>query len=112
MAEVQNAMVTSVTGPTGVAISSELPTSYELSQNYPNPFNPETNITFAVPKEGFVSLRMFDITGREVLTGVNEVLQPGYYNVQIDASKLSSGVYFYKLIANGFSDTKKMTLVK
>jgi hypothetical protein len=112
MAEVQNAMVTSVTGPTGVDISKEVPESYELSQNYPNPFNPETSIKFAVPKEGFVSLKVFDITGREVLTGVNEVLKPGYYNVQVDASKLASGVYFYKLMANGFIDTKKMTLVK
>jgi hypothetical protein len=112
MAEVQNAMVTSVTGPTGVSVNVELPESYELSQNYPNPFNPETSIKFAVPKEGFVSLKVFDLTGREVLTGVNEILKPGYYNVQIDASKLASGVYFYKLIANGFSNSKKMTLVK
>jgi hypothetical protein len=112
MAEVQNAIVTSVTGPTSVGTSKEVPESYELSQNYPNPFNPETNIKFAVPKEGFVSLKIFDLTGREVLTGVNEVLKPGYYNIQVDASKLASGVYFYKLIANGFSDSKKMTLVK
>jgi|GEM_PF-585812 hypothetical protein len=112
MAEVQNAMATSVTGPTSVGTNKEVPESFELSQNYPNPFNPETSIKFAVPREGFVSLKVFDITGREVMTGVNEVLTPGYYNVQVDASKLASGIYFYKLMANGFSDTKKMTLVK
>jgi hypothetical protein len=112
MAEVQNAIVISVTGPTSVGASKEVPESYELSQNYPNPFNPQTNIKFAVPREGFVSVKVFDITGREVLTGVNEVLKPGYYNIQVDASKLASGVYFYKLNANGFSDTKKMTLIK
>ncbi len=112
MAEVQNAIVTSVTGSTGVGTGNELPASYELAQNYPNPFNPETNIKFAVPKAGLVSLKLFDITGKEVLTGVNEVLQPGYYNVQIDGSRLSSGVYFYKLNGNGFTETKKMTLVK
>ena len=112
MAEVQNAMVTDVTGTTGVGTVPELPTTYELSQNYPNPFNPVTNIKVSVPKEGFVSLKVFDITGKEVLTGVNEVLQPGYYNVQIDASHLSSGVYFYKLNANGFTETRKMTVLK
>lgn len=92
--------------------AADIPMKYNLAQNYPNPFNPETSIKFAVPKEGFVSLKVFDITGKEVLTGVNEVLQPGYYNVQIDASHLSSGIYFYKLSVNDFTETKKMTLLK
>lgn len=112
VAEVQNAVVIPVTGPLGVGSENKLPTRFELFQNYPNPFNPETNIAFAVAKQGFVSFKVFDITGKEVLSAVNDVLNPGYYNIQIDGSKLSSGVYFYTLNAAGFSSTKKMTLVK
>ena len=112
-AEVQNAIVTSVTGTTGVGSGKhELPEGFSLSQNYPNPFNPETSIKFAVPNAGFVTLTVFDITGKEVLSGVHDVLQPGYYNLQIDGSRLSSGIYFYKLTANGFTETRKMTLLK
>jgi hypothetical protein len=112
MAEVQNAITTPVV-VTGVnELPGGVPTSYELSQNHPNPFNPSTNIRISVAKEGFVSLKVYDISGREVLTAVNEVLSPGYYNVQVDASTLSSGVYFYKLTTNGFKETKKMTLLK
>ena len=111
-AEVQNAVMTPVI-VTGVNQSQAgLPAGYELSQNYPNPFNPQTSIKFAVPKEGFVSLKVFDVTGKEVLTGVNEIMKPGYYNVQIDASSLASGVYFYTLVAGSFSETKKMTILK
>jgi len=112
MAEVQNAIVRPVmlTGVTGTP--GGVPTGYELSQNYPNPFNPQTNITFSIPKEGFVSLRVFDVTGKVVLTGVSEVLKPGYYNVQVDASTLASGVYFYTLATGGFVQTKKMTVLK
>jgi hypothetical protein len=111
-AEVQNAIVRPVI-PTSVEIAATgIPSGFALAQNYPNPFNPTTNITFALPKEGFVSLKVYDITGREVLTGVNEVLKPGYYNTHIDASGLSSGMYFYTLTANGFTATKKMTLVR
>jgi hypothetical protein len=93
-------------------ISSEIPTQFRLDQNYPNPFNPETSIKIAIPKEGFVSLKIYDVTGREVMTGVNENLKAGYYNVSLNASSLTSGVYFYKLVSRDFTETKKMMLVK
>jgi hypothetical protein len=112
MAEIQNAISHPVI-LTGVSeTDGDRPVSFELSQNYPNPFNPQTSIRIAVPEEGLVSLKVFDITGKEVLTGVHEVLKPGRYNILIDASGLASGVYFYKLVANGFTGTKKMALMK
>jgi hypothetical protein len=112
-AEVQNAIVVPVVPPVSVdEVDQGIPVTYELGQNYPNPFNPETNIRIAIRDEGFVSLKVFDITGREVLTGVQEVLKPGVYNVLIDASLLPSGVYFYRLNAAGFSETKKMTVLR
>lgn len=96
-------------------ISSEIPASYELSQNYPNPFNPSTIIRFAIPTlRGVteVKLVIYDVTGKEVTTLVNEELKPGYYKITFNASSLSTGVYFYKLIAGSFTDTKKLVLVK
>jgi hypothetical protein len=100
--------VTGVGNQTIVAI----PEKYDLKQNYPNPFNPVTKISFDLPKQGFVSLRIYDVLGREIRTLVNEVKAPGVYNIDFDASTLSSGVYFYKLETNGFSDIKKMMLIK
>jgi hypothetical protein len=85
---------------------------FELKQNYPNPFNPTTNITFNVPKNSFVSLKVFDITGREVEKLVSENMAMGNYTVQFDGKNLSSGVYFYKLEAENFSEVKKMSLIK
>jgi hypothetical protein len=112
-AEVQNAIVVPVVPPVSVEEHGDgVPVRYELGQNYPNPFNPETNIRIAIQKEGFVSLKIFDVTGREVMTGVQEVLKPGVYNVEIDASRLPSGVYFYRLNTAGFTETKKMTLLR
>jgi len=85
-------------------------------QNYPNPFNPSTNINFAIPKSSYVKLTIFDILGREVATIVNEKLNAGTYNTNWSAeggaSKYSSGVYFYKLEAVDFIETKKMILIK
>jgi hypothetical protein len=91
---------------------TDIPKKYDLKQNYPNPFNPETKISFDIPKQGFVSLRIYDLLGREVRTLVNEVKSPGSYNIDFNASELSSGVYFYKLETNGFTDIKKMMLIK
>ncbi len=91
---------------------TEIPNNYSLSQNYPNPFNPVTNIKFNLPKSGYVKLVVFDIMGREVATMVNENLNAGSYTADFDASRLSSGIYFYKLITADFTDTKKMMLVK
>lgn len=101
-------------------ISTEVPASYSLGQNYPNPFNPTTNIRFSIPSLSFpnvsignpVVLKVYDIMGREVQTLVNEVLQPGTYETTFDGSTLPSGVYFYKLTTEGFTDTKKLTLIK
>ena len=93
-------------------ISSVIPNTYSLNQNYPNPFNPVTRINFDIPKQGMVSLRVYDVLGREVKTLVNEVKAPGVYSVDFNGTELSSGVYFYKLESNGFTDIKKMMLIK
>ena len=104
-------------------VSSEIPKQFSLSQNYPNPFNPTTKIKFAIPKESFVKITIFDIPGREVSTLVNEELKTGIYEVDFSATgggnNLSSGVYFYKLIASqagsstgDYVETKKMILLK
>ncbi len=86
--------------------------TYSLSQNYPNPFNPTTKISFALPKAGFVTLKIYDILGREIKTLVNEIRQDGNYSVDFNASEFSSGVYFYRIQANDFTDVKRMLLVK
>ena len=91
---------------------SEVPSSYKLEQNYPNPFNPTTNIRFSIPKTGVVKLAVYDAVGNEVEVLVNGSVPAGSYRADFDASRLSSGVYFYKLTGEGFSDTKKMMLVK
>ena len=89
-----------------------IPAKFELSQNYPNPFNPSTNLEFGIPDLGFVSLKVYNASGREVATLVNELKAAGYYTVNFNASGLSSGVYFYTISAGDFNVTKKMLLVK
>ena len=89
-----------------------IPTKFDLSQNYPNPFNPSTSINYEIPFDGKVSLKIFDMAGKEVATLVNEVKTAGYYTYNFNASNLSSGVYFYSLSANNFTATKKMMLLK
>lgn len=91
---------------------SNIPLFYELNQNYPNPFNPKTNIKFGVPKYGYVSFKIYDITGKYIATYLNGYIEAGYYNVEIDGSSLASGIYFYTLEANDFKETKKMILIK
>ena len=93
-------------------VSNNLPGKFELTKNYPNPFNPTTTIGFRVMDFGLVSLRVFDVLGREVAALVNEEMHPGAYQVAFDASTLSSGVYFYRLHAGEFSETKRMLLLK
>ena len=88
------------------------PFVYSLSQNYPNPFNPNTVISYSVAKEGNVTLKVFNAAGQQVSELVNSVQQAGIYNVEFNASSLSSGVYFYKLESNGFTAVNKMILVK
>ncbi len=91
---------------------SEIPDAFKLEQNYPNPFNPSTKINFAVPKSSFVSLVIYDINGKEVSKLVNENLAAGNYKADFDATKLSSGVYFYKFATDDYTQTKKMILMK
>jgi len=93
-------------------ISSEIPDKFSLYQNYPNPFNPSTTIRYQIPKEQIVMLKIFDIMGKEIETIVNEKQSPGAYEVNWNALKFSSGVYFYKIETEGFTDTKRMLLVK
>jgi subtilisin family serine protease len=93
-------------------ISNIIPKEYSLKQNYPNPFNPVTKINFEIPKQGFVSLKIYDVLGREVKSLVNEIKAPGTYSVDFNGTELSSGVYFYRMESNGFTDIKKMMLIK
>ncbi|MDP1675287.1 MAG: T9SS type A sorting domain-containing protein [Bacteroidota bacterium] len=88
------------------------PKIFALEQNYPNPFNPSMQLRFAVPVSGFVSLKVYDIFGKEVTTLVNEVKEAGYYSAMFDASKLSSGIYFAQLISDVNIQHKKMQLIK
>ena len=101
-----------VTTPVGIEKKEEMPVNYTLSQNYPNPFNPTTNIKFSIPKDGNVSLKIYDITGSVVQTYVDGFMRAGTFNAEIDGSNLASGVYFYTLKTNDFQQTKKMILVK
>ncbi len=87
-------------------------TAFELSQNYPNPFNPTTNIRFSIPNAGLVSLKIYDILGREVMDVMNQYQDAGSYTVSLDASKLATGIYVYRLASGSFSSTKKMMLLK
>ncbi len=96
---------------TGV-ISYEIPEKFSLEQNYPNPFNPSTNIRYKLLKNGFVKLVVFDALGREIETLINEKQSPGTYEVTFNASRHPSGVYFYRVSTNGFTETKKMFLIK
>ncbi|MEX0686542.1 MAG: T9SS type A sorting domain-containing protein [Balneolales bacterium] len=91
---------------------SGVPKSFELLENYPNPFNPTTQISYSLPEAGFVSLEVYDITGRLITTLVNETQTPGQYHVEFKADDLASGVYIYRLKANDFVQTKQMTLIK
>ena len=90
----------------------EVPTKYYLSQNYPNPFNPTTSIKYSVIKPGLVSLKVYDILGRQVAELVNQYKSAGTYVVDFDASALTSGMYFYKLEAGDYKEVKRMILVK
>jgi hypothetical protein len=99
--------ITSVT-----PVSGEIPVAFKLYDNYPNPFNPVTNINFDIPKNSIVSLDVYDISGKLVETIFKQQLNAGKYQVSYNAGNLSSGVYFYKLKSEYFTDTKKMVLVK
>jgi hypothetical protein len=92
--------------------SAQIPAKYELRQNFPNPVNPTTTISFDIPTRSIVSLKIFDMLGREVSTLVYGEMQAGRYTRQWNAANLASGVYFYRLSAGSFVQTKKLLLVK
>jgi len=89
-----------------------LPNEFRLDQNYPNPFNPSTTIQFAVPKTSNVTLRIYDILGREVATLIDEKYQPGQYKIIFEAGQLASGLYMYRIQAGDFRETKKLMLLR
>jgi hypothetical protein len=91
---------------------NEVPTSYGLMQSYPNPFNPVTTISYMIPKTSKVSLKVYDIKGQLIATLFEGTQNAGNYITSFNGSNLSSGVYFYRLVADNFSDTKKMVLTK
>jgi hypothetical protein len=93
-------------------IITEIPPSFSLEQNYPNPFNPSTNIRYEIPKTGLVKIVIFDEIGREVETLVDEKQSPGTYEITFNATNYPSGVYFYRLEANNYRETKRMILIK
>ncbi len=98
----------------GVAIehTSDIPAKFQLVQNYPNPFNPSTTIEYSIPNSSFVNVKIFNVLGQEVETLVQEMQTAGRYTLRFDASRLTSGVYFYRVQAGEFSQTKKMMLLK
>jgi hypothetical protein len=89
-----------------------IPTENILYQNYPNPFNPNSKINFQISKLNHVKLVVYDVLGREIITLINEQLEPGIHEVGFDGTDLSGGLYFYTLIAGDFFETKKMVLIK
>jgi len=93
-------------------VEGTIPSAYTLEQNYPNPFNPATTISYSIPKESQVSLKIYDVMGREVVELISGKQSTGSYNVEFDAASLASGTYFYKLVAGDFISVKKMVLLK
>ena len=89
-----------------------IPEQFSLSQNYPNPFNPNTSISYSIPENSFVTLKIYDVLGHEVEVLINEQKEPGNYQIDFNASELSSGIYYYTLTAGNFTSTKKMSLIK
>ena len=92
--------------------NNSIPTDYSLEQNYPNPFNPATIIKYSIPKAGSVMIKVYDDLGKEVATLLNEYKSAGSYEVKFAAKKFSSGVYFYRLTAGDFVQTKRMIILK
>lgn len=99
--------------PAGITpVMGEIPERFSLGQNYPNPFNPKTNIRIKIPAESFTRLTVYDVSGKEAAVLVNENLRPGEYNVDFDAGRLGSGLYFYRIETENYTETRKMVLIK
>jgi hypothetical protein len=96
----------------GIKNNSNIPKTFSLSQNYPNPFNPATTIKYELPKDAFVTIKVYDIVGREIFTLVNENKQAGYYSVNFNGINFASGVYFYRIKAGDYNAVKRMVLIK
>jgi Secretion system C-terminal sorting domain/Immune inhibitor A peptidase M6 len=101
-----------VSAITGISNNNEIPAVFVLEQNYPNPFNPATVIKYQLPGASNVMIKVFDILGKEVSTLVNERIEAGYHQVEFNGSNLASGLYLYKIEADGFTEVKKMMLIK
>lgn len=100
-------------GVTGIAENiTSTAHQFFLNQNYPNPFNPSTTIKYSIPKKSFISLKVYDILGKEITSLINEVKSPGNYTVEYNAGNLPSGIYFYKIAADGYTAAKKMVIIK
>jgi len=99
-------------GVVSVENAPGLPDKYQLSQNYPNPFNPSTTISYSIPKEGNVVLKIYNVLGQEIKTLINQFQSAGNYKISFDASFLTSGIYFYSIRSDNFTQVKKMVLVK
>ena len=115
LAESEMKIISSKSSLPKISIESnfvEIPDEYELVGNYPNPFNPTTKISYQLPNKAQVTLKIYDLLGREVAILVNEEKQAGKYEVEFDASSLSSGVYLYRISINDFVKTMKMMVVK
>ncbi len=96
----------------GVEDEKTLPTQFNLKQNYPNPFNPNTTISYSIPIQTNVNISVYDVSGKEIAILVNEVKSPGSYNINFSAKNLPSGVYYYKITTNEYTETRKMVLLK
>ena len=99
--------------PAGIAdVKTSGPNDFKLFQNYPNPFNPSTTISYYLPKDGKVILKVYNILAQEIATVVNEIQAPGMHRVEFNASVLPGGVYMYRIEAGNFSQVRKMVLIK
>lgn len=112
LAQIQRTQPNAVKSNTVAESKASLPKEYNLSQNYPNPFNPTTIIGYQLPKSGFVTLKVFDILGREIASLVNERKEAGAYQISFNASRLASGTYFYRLQVDGYTQTKELQFLK
>jgi hypothetical protein len=102
-----------ITSPTAIGINgNNIPKEFKLYQNFPNPFNPSTFISFDIPKESYITLKVYDLQGREVKIIIDGLQKAGSFKAEFNASELASGIYFYKLSSDNISFTRKMILVK